>query len=50
LDEFHAGKVIVLPGDSLQVLVRQTSKYNRNGYLISEKLEVIEVKNIIHNS
>ena len=50
LDEFHAGKVIVVPGDSLQVLVRQTSKYNRNGYLISEKLEVIEVINIIHNS
>lgn len=50
LVKFHAGKIIVVPGDSLQVLVRQTSKYNRNGYLISEKLEVIEVKNIIHNS
>ncbi|MCG6191398.1 hypothetical protein [Maribellus maritimus] len=50
LDEFHSGKVIVVPGDSLQVLVRQTSNYNRNGYLISEKFEVIEVKNIIHNS
>lgn len=50
LDSFHSGKEIVVPGDSLQVLVRQTSKYNRNGYLISEKLEVVEVKNIIHNS
>lgn len=50
LDEFQSGKVIVVPGDSLQVLVRQTSRYNRNSYLISEKLEVIKVKNIIHNS
>lgn len=50
LDKFQSGGVIVMPGDSLQVLVRQTSRYNRNRYLISEKLEVIEVKNIIHNS
>ena len=50
LDRFQSGKVVVVPGDSLQVLVRQTSKYNRNGYLISEKLEIIEVKDIIHNN
>ncbi len=50
LDQFHSGKVIVVPGDSLQVLVRQTSKYNINGYLISEKLEVIQVIAVIHNN
>ena len=50
LDRFQSGKVVVMPGDSLQVLVRQTLKYNRNGYLISEKLEIIEIKDIIHNS
>jgi hypothetical protein len=50
LDRFQSGKVVVLPGDSLQVLVRQTLKYNRNGYLISEKLDIIEVRDIIHNN
>lgn len=50
LDNFQSGKIIVLPGDSLKVQVRQTAKYNRNGYLISEKLEIIEVKDIIHNN
>lgn len=50
LKKFHAGTINIVPGDSLQVLVRQTSKYNRNGYLISEKVEIIEVKNIIHNN
>jgi|TARA_B110001469_G_C9629475_1_gene314685 hypothetical protein len=50
LDEFHSGKVPVAPGDSLNVLVRQTSKYNRNGYCISDKLEIIEVINVIHNN
>jgi len=49
LDEFHSGKIPVVPGDSLNVLVRQTSKYNRNGYLISDKLEIIEVINVIRN-
>ncbi|MFT5646798.1 MAG: hypothetical protein ACI976_001483 [Aureispira sp.] len=50
LNQFHAGQVIVVPGDSLKVLVSQTSKYNRNGYLISEKFEIIKVLNIIHNN
>lgn len=49
LDNFHSGKNIVVPGDSLQVKVRQTSKYNINGYLISEKIDIIEVIDIIHN-
>jgi hypothetical protein len=50
LEEFHSGKVPVVPGDSLNVLVRQTSKYNRNGYLISDKLEIIKVISVIHNN
>ena len=50
LEEFHSGKVLVVPGDSLNVLVRQTSKYNRNGYLISDRLEIIKVISVIHNN
>ena len=50
LEKFHSGQVPVVPGDSLNVLVRQTSKYNRNGYLISDNLEIIEVINVIHNN
>lgn len=49
LEEFHSGKIVVLPGDSLKVIVKQTSKYNKNGYLISDKFEIIEVIDIIHN-
>jgi len=49
LEKFQNGEVIVLPGDSLKVSVRQTSKYNINGYLISDKLEIIEVLDVIHN-
>ena len=48
LDKFHKGEAVVVPGDSLKVKVRQTTKYNRNGYLISEKLEIIEVLDIRH--
>ncbi|WP_068475110.1 hypothetical protein [Saccharicrinis aurantiacus] len=50
IKKFHAGQIVVVPGDSLKVLVRQTSKYNRNRYLISEKLEILEVLDVIHNS
>ncbi len=50
LEEFHFGRKIVLPGDSLKVIVKQTSKYNKNGYLISDKLEIIKVIDIIHNN
>lgn len=49
LDNFHSGKIIVVPGDSLQVRIKQTLKYNRNGYLISEQTEIIKVIDIIHN-
>lgn len=49
LEDFHSGKVPVVPGDSLNVRVRQTMKYNRNGYLINEKLEIVEVIKVIHN-
>lgn len=49
LDNFHSGKIPVVPGDSLLVKIKQTSKYNRNGYLISEKTEIIEVIDVIHN-
>jgi predicted house-cleaning noncanonical NTP pyrophosphatase (MazG superfamily) len=49
IEKFHKGLIPVVPGDSLKVKVRQTSKYNRNGYLISDKLEIIEVMNIINN-
>lgn len=48
LDRFHKGEVVVVPGDSLRVKVLQTSKYNRNGYLISETIEIIEVLDIRH--
>ena len=50
LEQFHSGQINIVPGDSLQVLVRQTSKYNRNGYIISENHEIIEVIDVIHNN
>jgi hypothetical protein len=50
LEEFHSGKIIVVPGDSLKVKVKQTSKYNTNGYLISDKLEIIQVLDVINNN
>jgi len=49
LSKFHSGQIPVVPGDSLKVSVKQTSRYNTNGYLISEKLEIIEVIDVIHN-
>lgn len=49
LDNFLSGYIPVVPGDSLQVRVKQISKYNKNGYLISEKTEIIEVIDVIHN-
>jgi len=49
LDDFQKGKVIVVPGDSLKVKIRQNFKYNKNGYLISEKTEIIEVLEIKKN-
>lgn len=49
LDQFHKGEIVVLPGDSLKVKIKQTNKYNQNGYLISEKIEIIEVLEIRHN-
>lgn len=49
LDDFQKGKVIVVPGDSLKVKIRQNFKYNKNGYLISEKTEIIEVLEIKRN-
>jgi hypothetical protein len=49
LDQFHKGEIVVLPGDSLKVKIKQTNKYNQNGYLISEKIEIIEVLEIRKN-
>lgn len=49
LDKFHEGVEIVLPGDSLKVKIKQTNKYNVNGYLISEKIEIIEVLEVRKN-
>lgn len=49
LEDFKNGKEIVVPGDSLKVKIKQNFKYNRNGYLISEKTEIIEVMAIIKN-
>jgi hypothetical protein len=49
LTNFHSGSIPVVPGDSLQVRIKQILKYNRNGYLISEKTEIIEVIDVIHN-
>lgn len=49
LEGFHNGNKVVLPGDSLKVKIRQTNKYNKNGYLISEKIEIIEILDIIRN-
>lgn len=49
LEDFHSGKIVVVPGDSLKVKIKQTSRFNRNGYLISDKIEIIEVLEIKHN-
>ena len=49
LAKFHSGEVVVIPGDALQVKVHQCFKYNKHGILISEKLEITEVLNVIHN-
>lgn len=49
LEDFHKGNIIVVPGDSLKVKIKQNFKYNKNGYLISEKTEIIEVIEIKKN-
>ncbi|WP_312081805.1 hypothetical protein [Empedobacter sp.] len=49
LEDFKQGKVIVVPGDSLKVKIKQSFKYNKNGYLISERTEIIEVLEIKRN-
>ncbi|WP_108213219.1 hypothetical protein [Pontibacter mucosus] len=49
LTKFHNGEVVVVPGDSLRVKVKQVSKYNKNGYLISDKIEIVEVLGIKRN-
>ncbi|MGO4821785.1 MULTISPECIES: hypothetical protein [unclassified Flavobacterium] len=49
LEDFHQGEVIVVPGDSLKVKIKQNFKYNKNGYLISEKTEIVEVLEIRKN-
>ncbi len=49
LDDFQKGLVIVVPGDSLKVKIKQNFNYNKNGYLISEKTEIIEVIEIKKN-
>lgn len=49
LEDFKKGKVIVVPGDSLKVKIKQNFKYNKNGYLISDKTEIIEVLEIKRN-
>lgn len=46
LRSFQSGEIVVLPGDSLRVKVRQVSRFDRQGRLISEKFEVIEVLNV----
>lgn len=49
LDDFQNGLVIVVPGDSLKVKIKQSFNYNKNGYLISEKTEIINVIEIKKN-
>lgn len=49
LDEFHSGRVVVVPGDSLKVRIRHTAKYNKHGHLISEKIEITKIIDIKHN-
>lgn len=49
LEKFKNGQEIVVPGDSLKVKIKQNFKYNRNGYLISEKTEIIKILGIIKN-
>ncbi|CAI9679402.1 hypothetical protein [Elizabethkingia anophelis] len=49
LERFKNGKEIVIPGDSLKVQIKQCFRYNRNGYLISEKTEITRVLSIIKN-
>ena len=50
LDGFLAGKIPVVPGDSLKVLVKQTTKYDKNGYVLFDKFEIVEVLEVIHNN
>lgn len=49
LEKFKKGEVIVTPGDSLKVKVSQSNKYGANGYLISEKVEIIMVLEVRKN-
>lgn len=50
LSNFKSGQTIVKPGDSLRVKVKQEYRYNRNGLLLSETLEILHVINVIHNN
>ena len=50
LSNFKSGNIVVKPGDSLQVRIKQICKYNRHGMLLSETLDIIYVINVIHNT
>lgn len=43
LDEFHAGKHPVVPGDALRVRTRWESQYDEKGALIEQKVSIIRV-------
>lgn len=49
LEDFHNGEVVVVPGDSLEVSILHKAAYNKNGYLIQEEIDIVKVKNVIHN-
>lgn len=50
LEDFHNGNVIVVPGDSLKVNIKNSQKFNKHRYLISEKTEIINVVEVRRNS
>jgi hypothetical protein len=49
LSNFQTGQVLVVPGDSLKVNIREENKYDHNNYLIGQHFQVNEILEVIHN-
>ncbi|MBY6243357.1 hypothetical protein [Methylosinus sp. Sm6] len=50
LDEYHARKIPIYPGDALLCTVRVVYSYDEKGELIDQRTEVIKVHNVIPGS
>lgn len=50
LDDFHERRAQTGPGDSLSVKVQVTEEYDKNGNLVRETTEILEVREIIPGS